>query len=127
MTKYVLDSSALIAVLFKEEGFEKVNRVLADSVLSVVNFSEVISKMLLKGWHLSEVLKYMDSLVPEFVPYSIPIATKAAELILQTNQYGLSLGDRACLATAIDCGYSVITADKIWSKIPLPVKIVLVR
>ncbi len=127
MTKYVLDSSALIAVLFKEEGFEKVNEILADSVLSVVNFSEVISKMLLKGWHLGEILKYIDSLVPEFVPYSISIATKAAELILQTNQYGLSLGDRACLATAIDCGYNVITADKIWSKIPLPVKIILVR
>ena len=52
----------------------------------------------------------------------------AASLKNQTKHKGLSLGDRACLATAIQLGLPVYTADKIWAELDLPnVKIKLIR
>jgi len=127
MTKYILDSSALLAVLLEENGSEKVEKIMGHAVLSVVNFSEIMSKMLLKGLQVVETLDHIKSLIPEIIPFSIPIATKAAELIIYTKTFGLSLGDRACIATAIDYGYEVITADKIWTNIKVPIKITVIR
>jgi len=36
---------------------------------------------------------------------------------ISIKQYGLSLGDRACLALAKSYGTLVMTADKIWEKL----------
>jgi PIN domain nuclease of toxin-antitoxin system len=44
-----------------------------------------------------------------------------------TAPFGLSLGDRACLATGVCENMPVMTADKIWQKIPLPLDVQLIR
>ena len=62
--------------------------------------------------------------------YSIcgDISIKTGKISKLTQGYGLSLGDRACLATAIQLGLPVYTADKIWAELDLPnVKINLIR
>jgi PIN domain nuclease of toxin-antitoxin system len=51
----------------------------------------------------------------------------AAELILVTKPYGLSLGDRACLALAIDRNATVYTTDKVWKNLSLGIEIELIR
>jgi len=40
---------------------------------------------------------------------------------------GLSLADRACLALAISRDLPVITADRAWARLGLPVEVVLTR
>jgi PIN domain nuclease of toxin-antitoxin system len=40
---------------------------------------------------------------------------------------GLSLGDRACLATALDSGGDVVTLDRSWGGVDLGVPILLLR
>jgi PIN domain nuclease of toxin-antitoxin system len=45
----------------------------------------------------------------------------------QTKQYGLSLGDRACLALAKERELPVLTTDRVWSKLNLGIKIEVVR
>ena len=46
----------------------------------------------------------------------------------QTKHKGLSLGDRACLATVLYLGLPIYTANRIWAELDLPnIKIKLIR
>jgi ribonuclease VapC len=41
--------------------------------------------------------------------------------------YGLSLGDRACLALALTRGEPAVTADRQWAQLDLGIRIELIR
>ena len=43
MTRWVLDASALLALLLREPGADKVRAALGEAIMSVVNLAEVIS------------------------------------------------------------------------------------
>jgi len=45
----------------------------------------------------------------------------------ETRLHGLSLGDRACLAFGIQTGLPVLTGDRTWKELGLPVEIELIR
>ncbi|MFZ2404208.1 MAG: hypothetical protein WAW41_03655 [Methylobacter sp.] len=62
-----------------------------------------------------------------FISFDLQHADKAAELWQITSPLGLSLGDRACLATGLIEKMPVMTADQIWQKIPLPLDVSLIR
>ncbi len=57
------------------------------------------------------------------------MAALTGNLITQTQEFGFSLGDRACLAFAESKGYSVITADRAWQNVQsfLKVEIQFIR
>jgi len=122
----VLDSSAVLAVIFNEPGGENVIDVLQDGLISTVNLAEIHTRLLLDGrpaghsW--SSVLNM--GLVACF--FSDEQARIAAELIGITKPFGLSLGDRACLALAIDRKATVFTTDRIWKKLSpgIPVEVI---
>jgi PIN domain nuclease of toxin-antitoxin system len=44
-----------------------------------------------------------------------------------TSEYGLSLGDRACLALGQQLGQPVLTADRMWKTLKLDVEIRMIR
>ena len=50
-----------------------------------------------------------------------------AKIIKQTKQYGLSLGDRGCIALAMFKNYPILTCDKIWQKVDLNVEFIMGR
>ncbi len=125
--KYVLDASALIALINEENGHEKVIDFLPEACISTVNFSEVVS--ILQGISMpdKEIKQLMHDLVHSVIPFDEIQAYQTAELKALTKTKGLSLGDRACIALGQINNIPVITADKIWSTIKLDVKIILVR
>ena len=45
MSKAILDASALLALLRRESGSEKVEAVVPDAVISTVNLGEVLGKL----------------------------------------------------------------------------------
>ncbi|WP_152607392.1 PIN domain-containing protein [Thermus sp. 2.9] len=53
----------------------------------------------------------------EVLPFTQEEAMVAAELDPQTRGLGLSLGDRACLATAKVHGLLALTADRAWLQV----------
>jgi len=69
----------------------------------------------------------LDALPIEWVAFSDVHAAKAGELWRNTRQAGLSLGDRACLALAIERDLPVLTADRAWAGLALPIDIHLIR
>lgn len=116
MARVVLDSSALLAFINGEPGREKVAIRLPEAIISAVNYAEVVSKLIAKGGTPAQVTAILDVIDIEIVAFDQSQATTAGNLIHQTKDFGLSLGDRACLALALHDSSSAMTTDKIWEK-----------
>ena len=117
MNKRVVDSSAILALIFQEKGAEKVLPILEDSLISTVNVAEVFSKLAEKNLLTKERISDFYQLGLEITDFDSEQALKAAELRPLTRNLGLSLGDRCCLALAILRGATAITADRDWKKL----------
>jgi PIN domain nuclease of toxin-antitoxin system len=122
----VLDASAFLAFLFREKGWEKVEPLIPEACMSSVNFSEVIGRFARDG-HAANAVSERLSRSLTVVPFSLKQATLAAELLSQTAAYGLSLGDRACLALGLDLGVAIYTADRVWLDMRLEAGIHCIR
>jgi ribonuclease VapC len=125
--KIALDASALLAFLFGETGHESVAEVIDQSGLSTVNLAEVISRFVRDGHSADLVYQQIASSGIEIVPFLGEDAAMVASLVPSTREFGLSLGDRACLALALRHGIPAITADQVWARLDLPVDIQLIR
>ncbi|HET7923050.1 MAG TPA: type II toxin-antitoxin system VapC family toxin [Gammaproteobacteria bacterium] len=126
--RVLLDASALLALLENEPGAAEVAAALPHAQVSAVNLAEVTAKLMEHGWSKSDIAK-LHGLGLEIVPFTQDMALQAGELSPQTRRFGLSLGDRACLATALVSGTrKVLTADTAWTKTRIkPLNIVLIR
>lgn len=127
MIKNILDASAVLAVLNGEPGQKKVIPLLTESAISSVNLTEVGAKLLEAGMDEAGARLAVSVLgIGEIVDFTKDLAWEAARLRPLTKQYGLSLGDRACLALAIKLKLPAVTADKEWSKLKF-CKVIVVR
>lgn len=115
--KVLLDTSALLALLKKEPGHEIVSNIIAISAISSVNLSELIAVLSRAGVSENDIDEIITDLVPEIVPFCENISIKTGKLSKLTQGYGLSLGDRACLATGNYYQMDIYTADKIWAEL----------
>ena len=114
MSKYALDSSALLALINLEPGAELVAALREQSCLSTVNLAEMTTKLVDWGVDASELNTTLAEGKVEIVPFTESQARLAGELRRQTRSRGLSLGDRACLALAQERGLTAVTADAAW-------------
>jgi len=125
---YVLDASALLAWLHREPGLEIVEASLARSVISSVNWAEVLQKIIARGDRVPEDvgrdLRYVGLVV---ISFSVDDAGITARLWSMGRQVGLSLGDRACLSLAQRLGLPVLTADRRWATLEMGVEVHLIR
>ncbi|MBT9558091.1 MAG: type II toxin-antitoxin system VapC family toxin [Myxococcales bacterium] len=110
----VLDASAILAFLFKEEGAERVRPLLATSIVSAVNWAEVLGRFTRDGHDGRQVEQRLLQLGLTCAPYTAVHALATAALVPWTRPFGLSLGDRACLALAILEQRSAVTSDRAW-------------
>lgn len=122
-----LDASAVLALLFREEGYRIVEAHLPGSCISAVNVSEVCERMGRDGTALSRVQERLQALDLEVVPFTDEHAVIAASCALIGRSLGISLGDCACIATADRRGIPVLTADRAWAVIDLGVEVRLIR
>lgn len=124
---YALDASAVLAFLHREPGCEWIVSVLDVSILSAVNWAEVLSKSLEHGADLRDASRLIEALGVAILPFSDADAEVVAELRLATRSHGLSLGDRACLALARRYEVTALTADRAWSELDLGIEVQLIR
>lgn len=128
MSRIVLDASALLAVLNREPGAEKLTpQLLSSATSSTVNLAEVQSKLVSRGIKPDQAWEATISPIREAAVFTDGQAKIAGSLIAQTSVFGLSLGDRACLALGIALKAPVYTADRSWKNLKLGVRIHVVR
>lgn len=128
MSSWVLDASAVLALLMKEPGSESVaHAIAAGAMMSTVNLSEVIAKLSDGGMPEAAIRTAIGSLGLQFVDFNTQLAYWAGLLRTSTRSVGLSLGDRTCLALAQEAGLPAITADRAWRNLSLGVAITVIR
>lgn len=123
--RVVLDASALLALIKNEPGAVHVAAALPNSVMSAVNYAEVLGKLSDDGWPHDVAATAVRSLGLEVVDFTAAQAEVAGQLRSLSRQAGLSLGDRACLALALVSGLAVLTADAAWTRIAGQVKLTI--
>jgi len=124
----VFDASAIMCLLQKERGAEKLTEEICEAaVASSVNMAEVQGKLVLNGWDPEIAWEDALSCVSEVEALTAEQAKLAGTLIRSTAQYGLSLGDRSCLALAIYFGAEVYTTEKLWKNLKLGIPIHVIR
>lgn len=123
----VLDASSVLAFLHDEPGAERVWSVLSQAVVGTVNWSEVVQKALRRQVDITGMREEFVQAGVVFSPFTVEQAEIAALLWDKTRHLGLSLGDRACLALAMEQQLPILTADRAWSGLDLDLQIQLVR
>ncbi len=128
MSKYVVfDTSAIVAAYNGEPGGESVEQYRLHSYFSSVNLAEALTVFSRANVPINTAKNLIRMLVSEIVIFDEEQATLSAALFENTKKYGLSLGDRACLALATFKKVPVLTTDRVWEKVKGDFKVVVLR
>jgi PIN domain nuclease of toxin-antitoxin system len=123
----VLDASAILAVGFLEPGADRVRPALTSALVSAVTGAEVIAKYVDRGLTEDDAVDSFRDFRLETAEFDAAQAERSGRLRASTRHLGLSLGDRCCLALAIERGAKVMTADRSWAGLDLGIEIEVVR
>src|ERR1700685_130058 len=128
VNRIVLDASAILAVINGEPGADPLTpSLLARAAASAVNLAEVQAKLVSRGWTSDQAWEDATSPLREVLPFDEEQARIAGDLVIQTRQLDLSLGDRACIALGTVLNLPIYTAEKTWKKLKITVPIHLIR
>ena len=127
MASIVLDASVILAHLGGEPGAERAEAFFGDALMSAVNFSEVVAKLVERGASLGLVRAALSRYGLQVAAFDEELAERTGALRPRTKAFGLSLGDRACLALAERSALPVLTADRAWKDLNLSIEVQLLR
>jgi ribonuclease VapC len=117
----------LLAILKDERLDEDILDVIEDAVVSAVNLTEFWTKVHESGLTYAPRTNALLGLLNRVEPFTESQARLAADLRSATRAAGLSLGDRACLALALEIGAEVYTTDHAWAHVNTGCSVHVVR
>lgn len=126
-TRYILDASAVLAMMLGEDGGDEVRERLGFSQISAVNLSEVVAKLHEGGVPDEVITSSLAELDFDVLDFDQSQAVRAGLLRTATRSMGLSLGDRACLSAAASCDAIAVTTDRAWGKLDVHVAVEVLR
>lgn len=127
MSKAVLDASAVLAVLRNERGAENVIPHLRGSLISSINYAEVLCILREGGGDPEMGELAINGLQIERVAFDSEHAQLVASIYTRTLGTTIGLADRACLSLGLKHGLPVITSDSDWRKVDIGVDVQLFR
>lgn len=124
----VLDASAVLALIHDEPGADVVASEIDGAVLSTVNLAEVVGKLVDAGVDVTRLRVLIAAAGVRVEPLTAADAELAGALRAIEGGSSLSLGERCCLALAArTVPPEVMTADRAWADLDLPVRVRLIR
>jgi ribonuclease VapC len=123
----VLDSSAILAELHDEPGADAVRAALPTSCISVVNYAEVITKLIDEGLPFNQAEDFFERLFCEVIDADKYRGALVGAMHEATKRTGVSLGDRFCLQLGRELSVPVLTTDRRWKTLDLGVEVTLIR
>jgi ribonuclease VapC len=127
MADWVLDASAVLALMRAEAGADKVVEALPAAQLASVNAGEVVARLIREGVAADTARLMVIGLGCPLVAIDAELGLRAGALAAFTADRGLALGDRCCLALAEREAATALTADRAWDGLGLPIKIAMIR
>jgi PIN domain nuclease of toxin-antitoxin system len=108
----VLDASAVLASILREEGSERIELAAAEgAAISTVNLAEVVGVLTLRGIAAVDIESLLARLSLEIRPFVEEDGHVTGRMSPLARSHRLSFCDRACLALGRRLGVPVLTGD----------------
>lgn len=113
-----MDASAIVAVANEEPYIPELPAMFMDSIVTTINLAEALTALVKKfDIEPKQIWEQLSNFVPAHYPIDNELTYKVVQMASWAHEYGLSFGDRYCLALGKHLNLPVYTGDKIWKQL----------